>query len=132
MHIPKVLYHWRRIPGSTASVFDDKSYAQDAGSMALTRAMQRRQLDAKVLGRKYPGTYRVEYAIDHQPLVSVVSSPFKDKPDLLKMCIESILEKSSYSKFEIIGIGVEQETFPRFKGWQHWITGSHSLNITCH
>ena len=112
-HISKVLYHWRKLPGSTASVFSDKSYAQDAGSMALTRAMQRRQLDAKVLGGKYPGTYRIEYAINHQPLVSIII-PFKDKPDLLKMCIESILEKSSYSKFEIIGISnnsVEQETF---------------------
>jgi GT2 family glycosyltransferase len=113
VHIPKVLYHWRKIPGSTASVFDDKSYAQDAGAMALTRALQRRQLDAKVLGGKYPGTYRVEYAINHQPLISIII-PFKDKPDLLKICIESILEKSSYSNFEIIGISnnsTEPETF---------------------
>ena len=113
VHIPKVLYHWRKIPGSTAAMFDHKPYAQDAGVMALNRAIQRRQLDAKVLGGNSFGTYRVEYAINHQPLVSIII-PFKDKPDLLKMCIESILEKSCYSNFEIIGISNnsgEEETF---------------------
>ena len=57
----------------------------------------------KSLSGKYPGTYRVKYAIHHQPLVSIII-PFKDKPELLRMCVESILEKSSYSNFEIIGI----------------------------
>lgn len=107
-HIPKVLYHWRKIPGSTAAVFDDKSYAQDAGALALANAVQRKQLDAEVLNGKYPGTYRVKYTINTTPLVSIVI-PFKDKPDLLKMCIESILEKSSYSNFEIIGISNNSE-----------------------
>jgi GT2 family glycosyltransferase len=113
VHIPKVLYHWRKIPGSTAAVFDDKSYAQDAGASALTKAMLRRELAAEVVGGKYPGTYRVKYAFSALPLVSIII-PFKDKPDLLKMCIESILEKSSYSNFEIIGISNnsdEEETF---------------------
>jgi len=112
-HIPKVLYHWRKIPGSTAAVFDDKSYAQDAGALALSQAVQRRGLDAEVVGGKYPGTYRVKYAINALPLISIII-PFKDKPDLLKMCIESILGKSSYSNFEIIGISnnsEEEETF---------------------
>ncbi|MCP3928214.1 MAG: glycosyltransferase, partial [Bacteroidetes bacterium] len=26
-HIPKILYHWRKIPGSTAAIYDSKSYA---------------------------------------------------------------------------------------------------------
>ena len=102
-HIPKVLYHWRKIPGSTAAVFDDKSYAQDAGAEALTRALKRRKVDAEVMSGKYPGTYRVKYVIHRQPLVSIVI-PFKDKPELLRICVDSILEKSSYSNFEIIGI----------------------------
>jgi glycosyltransferase involved in cell wall biosynthesis len=113
VHIPKVLYHWRKIPGSTAAVFNDKSYAQDAGASALTMAVQRRQQDAEVFGGKYPGTYRVKYAINALPLVSIII-PFKDKPDLLKMCIESILNKSSYSNFEIIGISNNSEDVETF------------------
>ncbi len=113
VHIPKVLYHWRKIPGSTAAVFDNKSYARDAGALALFKAMQRRGVDAEVVDGKYPGTYRVKYAITALPLVSIII-PFKDKPDLLKMCVESILDKSSYSNFEIIGISNNSENTETF------------------
>lgn len=112
-HIAKVLYHWRKIPGSTAADFDDKSYAGDAGARALRLAVERRHLNAQVLNGKYPGTYRVKYAIENDPMVSIII-PFKDKPELLKMCIESILKKSTYRNFEIIGVSnnsKEKETF---------------------
>ncbi len=102
-HIQKILYHWRKIPGSTAAEFGDKSYAQDAGVQALQNAINRRNIDAKVENGKYPGTYRVKYAIVNNPLVSIII-PFKDKPELLTMCIESILTKSTYKNFEVIGI----------------------------
>ena len=102
-HIPKVLYHWRKIPGSTAAEFSDKSYAQEAGRKALENAMDRRNIKANVSNGKYPGTYRVKYVIRDTPLVSIII-PFKDKPELLKVCIESILNKSTYKNFEIIGI----------------------------
>jgi GT2 family glycosyltransferase len=62
---------------------------------------------------KYPGTYKVSYKINGEPLVSIVI-PFKDKPDLLKMSIESVLEKSTYQNYEIIGVSnnsEEKETF---------------------
>ncbi|MBU3014063.1 glycosyltransferase [Poseidonibacter lekithochrous] len=113
VHIPKVLYHWRKVPGSTAAEFSDKSYAQEAGKKALENAMKRRNIQAEVFNGKYPGTYKVEYKIIDDPLVSIII-PFKDKPELLKMCIESILEKSTYKNFEIIGISnnsQEKETF---------------------
>jgi len=112
-HIPKVLYHWRKIPGSTAAEFSDKSYAQEAGLHSLQNAMKRRNIDAKAENGKYPGTYRIKYTIAGEPLVSIVI-PFKDKPELLTMCIGSILDKSTYKNFEIIGISnnsSEQATF---------------------
>jgi len=107
-HISKVLYHWRKVPGSTAADFDDKTYAKDAGARALASALKRRHLNADVQYGKYPGTYRVKYAIENEPLVSIVI-PFKDKPELLKMCVESVLEKSMYQNFEVIGISNNSE-----------------------
>ena len=112
-HIKKVLYHWRKIPGSTAAEYGDKSYAQEAGRKALENAMQRRGIRASVKNGQTPGTYKVDYDIIDTPLVSIVI-PFKDKPELLKTCIESILEKSTYINFEIIGISnnsTEDEIF---------------------
>jgi len=108
-HVPKVLYHWRKVPGSTAAVFSDKSYAQDAGVQALKNAMERRKIQADVLNGKYPGTYRIKYKIHGEPLVSIII-PFKDKPELLKMCLDSIIQLTTYKNFEIIGISNNSET----------------------
>ncbi|MBA1419392.1 MAG: glycosyltransferase [Epsilonproteobacteria bacterium] len=112
-HITKVLYHWRKIPGSTASEYGEKSYAQEAGRKALQNAMQRRNLSATVKNGQTLGTYKVDYILTSTPLVSIII-PFKDKPELLKTCVESILEKSTYQNFEIIGISnnsTEDEIF---------------------
>lgn len=113
-HIPRVLYHWRRTPDSSSSNFHNKSYAQTAGKLALTAAIKRRNLDASVVNGKYPGTYRVRYAIKNTPLVSIII-PFRDEPELLKKCIHSILEKTTYQNFEIICVNnnsSEAATFP--------------------
>jgi glycosyltransferase involved in cell wall biosynthesis len=125
-HIPKVLYHWRKLPSSTAAVVDAKSYAWKAGAEALRRAIKRRNLAAQVTEGKTPGTYRVQYHIDRSPLVSIII-PFKDEPALLRMCLESILEKSTYQNFEILGItnnSEDEETFSemrRFESLDHRI-----------
>jgi hypothetical protein len=116
-HIPKVLYHWRKITGSTAVKFSEKSYAQESGKKAIENAIKRRDIDAKVSNEKYSGTYRVKYKIVGNPLISIIL-PFKDKPELLTMCIEAILNKSTYKNFEIIGISndsIETETFYEMK-----------------
>ncbi|SFV71241.1 Glycosyl transferase, group 2 family protein [hydrothermal vent metagenome] len=117
IHIPKVLYHWRKVEGSTAVNFSDKSYAQEAGQKALANALLRRKIDAKVETGKYTGTYRIKYAIKGNPLISIII-PFKDKPELLKVCIESVLSCSSYQNYEIIALSNnshEIETFELMK-----------------
>ncbi len=112
-HIPKVLYHWRKIPGSTASEFTEKSYAQDAGMIALQNSLDRQGVLAKASNGGRPGTYRVDYDIIGEPLVSIII-PFKDGKSLLTTCVESILNISTYKNFEIIGISNNstlEETF---------------------
>jgi glycosyltransferase involved in cell wall biosynthesis len=102
VHIPKVLYHWRKIPGSTAAEFSDKDYAQDAGRKALTGALKRRKIEGKVVNGKTPGTYRVNYSIVDSPKVSIII-PFYNKPELLIQCLDSIVKYSrKYENFEVI------------------------------
>jgi glycosyltransferase involved in cell wall biosynthesis len=113
VHIPKVLYHWRKVRGSTATAFSEKSWAQDAGITALRNAMARRGLEAEVQPGQFPGTYRVKYAIEGAPLVSIVI-PFKDRPELIRRCVHSILEQSTWRRFEVVGVSnnsVETGTF---------------------
>lgn len=102
-HIPKVLYHWRKTPGSTADVFEAKSYAQENGKKAVAECLSRRGIDSEVTNGLTSGTYRIHYNNLPKPLVSIII-PFKDQPNLLSTCLESILSLSSYKNFEIIGI----------------------------
>lgn len=112
-HIPRILYHWRMIPGSTAAQFDSKHYAWEAGRRAVEDTLNRRSIKAAVGLGQYPGSYRVKRAIHDQPLISILI-PFRDHPDLLSQCLDSILEKTTYSNFELLGISnnsMEPETF---------------------
>lgn len=112
-HIPKVLYHWRKVAGSTSMEFGEKSYANEAGRKALAEHIKRVGKKGAVFVGKRVGTYRVRYEIEKYPLVSIIV-PFKDKPELLQMCLDSILNKSTYSNFEIIGVSnnsSQKETF---------------------
>jgi GT2 family glycosyltransferase len=98
-----VLYHWRMTPGSTATTSSAKPKSWDAGQRALSESLVRRRIDASAESGPYPNTFRVRRPIVGQPLVSILV-PFRDKPELLSTCIESILEKTDYPHFEVVGI----------------------------
>lgn len=100
-HIPKILYHWRKVPGSTAAEIDAKPYTIENAKKALTEALKRRKVDGEVTDGKWQGSYRVRRKISGKPRVSIII-PFKDKVDVLKHCVESILTKSTYENYEII------------------------------
>jgi GT2 family glycosyltransferase len=101
-HIPKILYHWRMAEGSTAGVVTSKSYADSAGRRALGDYVKRNHIDARVIQIKdRPTNYRLKYKVNNEPLASIII-PYKDRPELLKNLIESIAQKTSYKKYEII------------------------------
>lgn len=113
-HIPKILYHWREAEGSTARDMGTKNYADTAGNQALADAAKRRGWQAEVVDiPDKPTNYRLRFLLpDPQPKVSIII-PFKDKVELLKTCVPSIL-KSTYKNYEIILVSnksVEEETF---------------------
>ena len=131
VHIPRVLYHWRKVPGSTAAQFDEKSYAQRAGERAVQAAMDRRGIRADVGPGRYPGTYRVRPAIDGEPLVSIVI-PFKDKPELLETSIGGILEVSTWRNFEVIGISNNSEAPATFEAMEALAARDARVRFTEH
>ena len=112
IHIDKVLYHHRKIQNC-----NDAKCNKETGQIVLENALKRRKIVADVLPGLTYNSYRIKYPIVNDPLVSIVI-PFKDKPELLEMCLGSILEKSTYNNFEIIGISnnsEEEETFMQMK-----------------
>ena len=116
-HISKILYHWRQLPSSTSFDAKIKPEAILAGKKSLEDAIKRRKLRAKVMNGNLPHYFRIKYEIIDKPLVSIII-PFKDKPELLRQCIKSVLERTNYENFEIIGISnnsEEKETFIEMK-----------------
>ena len=51
-HIPRVLYHWRKHPQSTASVAHAKPWALDAGRAALEDYVRRNSVECRRAGRR--------------------------------------------------------------------------------
>lgn len=117
-HVPLVLYHWRMIAGSTAKAPGEKSYAHLAGLRAIKSHLERTGSTAQVHEMEgYSGYFRIEYCIPEPPPLVSLLIPTKDKPELLRQCIDSILEKTAYPNYEIIVIdnnSVERETFAYF------------------
>lgn len=95
------MYHWRTIPGSTASNGEAKSYIYDSGVKALTDALSRRNIKGSVRPGRISGFYEIAYDVLQEDLVSVII-PTKNGYEDLKTCVDSIIEKTSYSNYEII------------------------------
>lgn len=103
MHIPKVLYHGRMVAGSTALGSSEKIYTAGAGIKALKDHFKRTGTgDILVERGLVPNSYRVRYPIPQpEPLVSLLI-PTRDQFKLLTSCVKSIIEKTTYQKYEVI------------------------------
>lgn len=100
-HIPKVLYHWRAILGSTALMLSEKNYPVEAAKRALTDHFQR--IGEAVELVPVPGDHwrarrpRPEPA----PLVSIII-PTRNGHHLISRCIDTLVAKTLYPNYEIL------------------------------
>ena len=102
VHIPYILYHWRAIQGSTALSSGEKDYTTEAGYKALKEYFGATNIPVEVKKSKLANTYRVIWPLPKpEPLVSLLI-PTRDGYDILKQCIDGILEKTTYQQYEIL------------------------------
>ncbi len=119
VHIPKILYHWRVHPNSTAMVADAKPYAYEAGIKVIEDHLERQNLKAKVThGGDIPGVYEVEYEVKGNPKVSIII-PNKDSVKLLKNCVNSILKLTTYDNYEIVIVENNSELVKTFDYYEN-------------
>lgn len=125
IHLPHVLFHLHDPSNiSTVAAKDALSAAWNERCQVLERHFKRHQRDATVRrGNFFPITHIVPMW-DESPLVSIVI-PFRDRADLLKSCIMSILEKTSYHRFEIVGVDNRSQT-PEIKVLKEELTRDHA------
>lgn len=117
-HVPHVLYHWTLIPSSTAQSTAAKPYVLEAQRKAVQQHFDR---------TGQPATASIWHSISHidverriegpAPKVSLVVLT-RDKLKLLKPCVDTLLEKTTYRNFEVIIVdngSIEEETLQYFE-----------------
>ncbi len=110
VHIPQVLYHWRKIPGSAAAVVDAKPTALINAKRAVADFVQSQEPDAEVVDGLFPGSYRVKWPVDPArpvTLLMLTDSRMREVEGhgnilLVEHSVMSILERSTFRNFQII------------------------------
>ena len=97
-HIPKILYHWRIIPGSVSGGGDAKQYAYTSAVNALTEHVAKENLNNSAETTNYAGLYRIRRESGN-PSVTIII-PFHNKAEMTIDCLKSI-KNSSYDNYSI-------------------------------
>ena len=118
VHVPRVLYHRRTRRGNTAFKVDSEPCSAEAARRAVTEHLQRRGVQATVVAApEAPHMNRVKYSLPAvAPLVSIIICT-RDRADLLAACIDSIIDRSTYSNYEVWIVdngSTEEATFRLF------------------
>lgn len=111
-HIPRVLYH-RRVPaGATTVPQRIRNAGLQDGSRPILDHLRRTGRAATVTSTAL-GYYRIQYALPARlPKVTIVI-PTRDKHELLRRCVSSILARTQYPNYELVVMdnqSVERET----------------------
>ena len=101
-HVPKILYSWRAIHGSTAMSISEKPYIFEAQRRVLTdhfKALGHKEDDFVI---NQDGTFcDVDFKVKGNPKISIVI-PNKNLRETLKTCLDSIFAKTTYDNYEIV------------------------------
>jgi GT2 family glycosyltransferase len=106
-HIPKILYHWRAVSGSTAVGAQSKPYTHERARRAYEDSLKRQGVAGSVQDGFAPNTFRIEREIDGEPQVSVIIPATKQVP---QRCLQTLHDRTTYPNYEIIVVDTEHGT----------------------
>ena len=129
VHVPRVLYHWRTLPTSTASAASAKPYAFVAALKAVREHLERTHTPAEV-SEAGPSLARVRRINKYHPSVTVIV-PVDDTRRriwgvdtlLARHVTDSLLRKTTYNHYNAVFVASESldetelnEIVSRFEG----------------
>lgn len=127
-HIPKILYHWRKVPTSTAVNPDSKPYAHEAGRNAVLDYLQTKHGESvRVDETEHLFVYNPRYKIPKETKISIII-PTKDQVKLLSDCVESILNLSTFKNYEILLLN-NNSTEPETYRWFEKIQSNQKIKV---
>lgn len=105
VHIPKILYYWRSHSNSVAMDINSKKYAINAGIGVVQDYLNNNGIIATVESSPaFPVIYKINYKILNNPKISLIITTNGDI-EKLTICLNSILQKTTYSNYEITIVG---------------------------
>lgn len=106
MHIPRILYHWRRSENSSASNVRQKPGQLDASRRAIEEHLKRRGEHARVTIDWPTHAFCVRRDLPEAKKISIIIRR-GDYAERISHCIESLTARTSYPNYEIV---VQQES----------------------
>lgn len=117
-HIAEVLYHWRMLPGSTATAYGAKPDLAPVARRTLQAHLDSLPHAARIEPGPTAGTHRVRFPIQGQPRVSIILASAcrptvvgGQEAYLAGQCIRSIRGRTSWSAWEVLLVH-EPEVMP--------------------
>jgi O-antigen biosynthesis protein len=102
-HVPRILYHWRKLPGSIAAATDAKDGIPQLQAEAVTAHLERTGV-AAVAGPHPTLPHRTILLPGPRPRwpgVTVVV-PTRDAPSRLARCLASLFSRTTYPSFTVL------------------------------
>jgi GT2 family glycosyltransferase len=134
VHIPRILYHWRSAPGSTATSGAAKPESFERGVRAVQEALDRRGIAGVVSRPDFAirgqlGVFQIDFP-DSGPRVAIII-PTRNRLDLLRPCIESILTKTAYANYEVVVIDNESDDPATLKYLSRLSGRCRAIRLSC-
>ena len=101
LHVPEILYHWRKTAQSTASDEGNKSYAGNAGAKAIAEHLKRTGRPAEVEPVFDRTIYRQTWRMTKEPSVTVII-PYKDQVETTQRCLDALDRNTAYRNWRLV------------------------------
>ena len=127
-HIPRILYHWRLLPGSTAVSNSEKPYAAEAGRKAVQEHLERTGCEQAKVEQHDNAFLRVIWPLpDTAPQVTLIM-PTRNMLKLLQVAVRTVLEKTNYPNFELLIVDNESDD-PAVQAYLSDIENTHRVRV---
>jgi GT2 family glycosyltransferase len=100
-HVPEVLYHWRKTPGSTAVCGHSKNYAVAAGVRAIQDHLDRKGLAGRVHSPRGITCFEIEWINTQEPSVTIII-PYHEHAGMTRACLEALQSNTDYANYQIV------------------------------
>jgi GT2 family glycosyltransferase len=101
VHVPEVLYHWRKTPASTAASGKSKTYTVAAGIRAIQDHLDRQRLAGRVHSPRDTTCFEVDWEIADKPSITIII-PYREHVDMTRACLEALWANTDYPNYQVV------------------------------